>query len=538
MKNLALSKYFGQISLLLIVFLISCQEFVVEQLAEEEPVVFQDNIFGDYVPDSYIVILNPSQVNFRISDKYEDAQLAIRSESMKVLNQYHVPIENLKKVYSRTFQGFAAKLSSEELSALAKDKSIQRIVRDKYFYADFQKGKEPGKGKPGGQDPVTDPEPEPEPVEIPWGLDRIDQRGQFLNRSFQTPNAGQGVNIYIMDTGILTTHEEFQGRASLGYDAYGELSEDCNGHGTHVAGTVAGAFYGVAKQANLISVKVLGIPHVDYPCNGAGTLEGVLGGLDWIASNAQAPAIVNMSLGGLNDDLLNDAVNQLVNMGIPVIVSAGNSGDDSCQFSPASASGSFAVGASNMWDQKTSFSSSGPCVDIFAPGEWIQSAFVDSNTATATLHGTSMAAPHVTGVAALILNQNPGFNSQQVYDMLKATSTKHLVENSATKNNHLLFSGLNSDGAGEIDPSWDPTLIHLDAWKEGSGKNVRVTYAWAGIYFYDNVDIYVDGQIIDTVTERNLYQVIVENANRINSKRYKVCNQRTGECSNEVTINF
>ncbi len=529
-----------------LVFVFSCQEINFDQDKLVHDTSFslpnETKIFGDYVPDSYIILLQPAMLNLRQSDSYEGMQEHMRSISTDLLDLYNIRKENIKQVYGRLVQGFAVTLTPDELKKISEDPSVKKIIRDKYYYTS-QRQNPPGRDKNPDPEPEPEPDPEPDPEPSPdklsWGLDRIDQRTSRLNGSYNPPNNAEGVNVYIMDTGILTTHQEFEGRASLGYDAYEEtLKQDCNGHGTHVAGTVAGAFYGVAKKANLISVKVLDIPHPDFPCNGAGTLAGVIGGLEWIASYAVFPAAVNMSLGGLKDDLLNEAVNNISDMGIPVIVAAGNSGEDACRFSPGSASGSFTVGALDYWGKKYNYSSVGPCVDIFAPGDWTPSAWVDSNTATRELSGTSMAAPHVAGVTAMILKQNPNLNSQEVYDFLFATSTKHAVDMSASINNHLLFSNLHSDGAGDIDPTWDPTLIELQIRTDRQGNKFRITYEWAGINYWRQVGIYVDGELIDVVDQRNLYQFWEENGNRLTTRVYKVCNESTGLCSNEVLINY
>jgi subtilisin family serine protease len=543
-------KYF--VLSLLVLFVFSCQEVGFEQekvrVENNFSVLSNDKIFGDYVPDSYIVFLQPEYLSLRLTDNYEETQNLMRAVSSDVLDKNQISRENLKRVYGKVIQGFAANLSPEEVKTLSKDPSVKKVLRDKYYY-NTQRKAPPGRDKDKDPEPDPEPEPEPEPEPNPdpnpnyvrMGLDRIDQRLRPLDDSYTPVNDGDGVNVYIMDTGILTTHIDFQGRASLGYDAYlDEFKQDCNGHGTHVAGIVGGYYSGVAKEVNLISVRVLDIPHEEYPCNGAGTYEAVLGGLDWILYNAQQPAVVNMSLGGMKDAELNAAVNTVVDAGIPVIVAAGNSGDDACQWSPSSATRAYAVGAIESYtDTKALFSSTGPCVDIFAPGEWVYSAFVGSNTDFRSMSGTSMAAPHVAGVAAKILFENPQFNPQQVYDKLTETSTKHRVQHSATRNNHLLFSGLHAEGAGEINPDWNPGLIHMGIFHgRRSGNTHLIQPVWGGINYWDQVGIYRDGQLIAVTSQTNQYYYFEERANRLTSYTYKVCNERTGDCSNEVVINF
>jgi len=267
-----------------------------------------------------------------------------------------------------------------------------------------------------------------------WGLDRIDQRTLPLNNSYSYTNTGAGVRAYIIDTGIRITHNEFGGRATWGAKFAGGPPDDCNGHGTHVAGTVGGSTYGVAKGVSLVAVKVLN-------CAGSGTTTGVVSGIDWVKANAVKPAVANMSLGGGISSAIDNAVNSAVTSGVTFAVAAGNSNANACNYSPARAGAAITVGATTSTDARASYSNFGTCLDIFAPGSSITSAWKSSNTATNTISGTSMASPHVAGVAALYLQGNPGASPATVVGALVGNATSGAVSNAgAGSPNKLLFT--------------------------------------------------------------------------------------------------
>ncbi|XP_071789112.1 aqualysin-1-like [Asterias amurensis] len=257
-----------------------------------------------------------------------------------------------------------------------------------------------------------------------WGLDRIDQDDLPLDDSFSPPGDGAGVNVYVLDTGIHYTHEEFEGRAHYGYDVIGDGLEgrDCRGHGTHCAGTIGGKTYGVAKKVTLWSVRVLN-------CRGSGVRSGTIEGMNWVIGNATGPSVVSMSLGGSASMLSNNAVSKLYNAGITVVVSAGNDNYQSCWKSPASAPKAITVGSTTDTDARSYFSNYGSCVDIFAPGSSIKSASIESNTATSTKSGTSMACPHVSGAAAIELGMNPSLSPSEVADTLTEKALVNKVVN-------------------------------------------------------------------------------------------------------------
>ncbi|GLZ30142.1 serine protease [Lentzea sp. NBRC 105346] len=251
-----------------------------------------------------------------------------------------------------------------------------------------------------------------------WGLDRIDQRALPLDGSYTYGMTASTVTAYILDTGIRTSHTQFGGRASVGFDAVGDgyNGQDCHGHGTHVAGTVGGTTYGVAKQVRLVAVRVLN-------CQGSGTSDQIVNGINWVTQNAVKPAVVNMSLGGGVNSTIDQAVRNSVASGITYAVAAGNSNTDACTSSPARVAEAITVGATDKTDVRASFSNYGSCLDLYAPGVSITSSTFTSDTSTGLMSGTSMASPHVAGAAALYLAANPAATPQQVRDALVAATT-------------------------------------------------------------------------------------------------------------------
>jgi subtilisin family serine protease len=270
------------------------------------------------------------------------------------------------------------------------------------------------------------------------------------------------VRAYVIDTGIRATHAEFTGRMLAGYSAIadGRGTDDCNGHGTHVAGTVGGTTWGVAKQSNLVPVRVL-------DCNGSGTLSGVIAGIDWVAGQSHRPAVVNMSLGASASAMLDSTVAKLGSMGITPVVAAGNSSDDACKYSPAREPSAITVAATNSSDQRASFSNFGSCVDLFAPGASIQSAWITSNTASSSLSGTSMAAPHVAGHVAQILQAKPNLTTAEVTQQLLANTTLNIVKSAGTGSPNRLLYGMLPIETVEPAPTPEPTPDPSDGGSDG-----------------------------------------------------------------------
>ncbi|MFG1991700.1 S8 family serine peptidase [Actinoplanes sp. NPDC048988] len=268
-----------------------------------------------------------------------------------------------------------------------------------------------------------------------WNLDRIDQRPVKLSKSFTPTDDGSAVHAYVIDTGIRITHAEFAGgRATYGYDAVdGDgFAADCNGHGTHVAGTIGGTRFGVAKRVRLVAVRVL-------DCAGEGSLSQVIAGVNWVTANAVKPAVANMSMGGAFSPALEASIQKSINAGVTYVVAAGNEDANATNTSPAGLPAAITVGATDGRDRRAGFSNFGASLDLFAPGVGIRSAYAWSNSASAVMDGTSMASPHVAGAAALALDANPGMSPAQVRNYLVTYSTKNKVKDAHGSPNRLLF---------------------------------------------------------------------------------------------------
>jgi subtilisin family serine protease len=344
------------------------------------------------IPDHYIVKLKSDASR----DSLGTADYVVQQADRLQMN-YGITI---LQQYTHVFPGFAIKAKDDQLEALLQDPDVERVEVNKVIRINATQ------------------------ASATWGIDRVDSR-TGLDRIYNYSSTGQGVHAYIIDTGLRTTHNEFKGRVGKGFSSIndGRGENDCHGHGTHVAGSVGGTSYGVAKDVTVHGVRVLG-------CDGSGSDAGVIAGIDWVAKNAIKPAVANMSLGGDKSESLDEAVQKAVKSGVVFVVAAGNENQNACNVSPANVPEAITVGATTRTDARASYSNFGRCLDIFAPGSSITSAWRTSDSATSTISGTSMASP---------LEENPDATPAAIDTLLKKNATANIVKSPGTASPNLFL---------------------------------------------------------------------------------------------------
>ncbi|ALG12088.1 S8 family peptidase [Kibdelosporangium phytohabitans] len=343
---------------------------------------------------------------------------AIDGSYVVVLKGQH-PVHDLAARYSGTvvhtfshvFNGFSVRMTERDARRAAADPAVSYVQQNQRIRVSDEQRNPPS-----------------------WGLDRVDQRRLPMDDVYRYPGTASNVTVYIVDTGVRISHRDFGGRAVWGTNTVDNQNVDCHGHGTHVAGTVGGLDHGVAKSVRLVSAKV-------FDCDGNGTSEQLAKALDWVVANhVSGPAVANMSLGGpAPDRVIEDAVRRVIADGVVAVVAAGNDSDDACRHSPSRVREALTVGSIGGSDYRSYFSNYGSCVDLFAPGESITSAYNGSDTDWGDLSGTSMATPHVAGAAALLLSRNPALTPAQVATTLLNDSTKNVVVDPRGSPNRLLL---------------------------------------------------------------------------------------------------
>lgn len=403
---------------------------------------------GSIIPGQFVVTLDPNVV----------------PEEVLRDHQLHVQF-----IYRAALNGFAGKISDVAQSNLLDDRRVLRIEQDRVVTANASQ------------------------LYATWGLDRIDQRVPELDLIYSYNYTGNTVTAYVLDTGIRYEHQEFLGRVSLGFDAYGGDGSDCNGHGTHVAGTIGGTTYGVAKQVRLVSVRVL-------DCTGNGSTSSVLAGIDWVRQNRQLPAVANLSLGGAVSSTLDTGVSNMIAAGVATAVAAGDDNSDACNSSPARVASAMTVGATDATDVRAALSNWGPCLDWFAPGMSITSANYVDSTGSIVYSGTSMAAAHAAGAAALYLQQYPAATPAEVHTAFYNSASRSIVTSANSNNNHLLFVSL-SFVAPPPPPTVDtsaPTVV-ITAPAQGSKvarrQSTTITTAASDNVKVTQVEVRVNGNI-------------------------------------------
>jgi len=445
------------------------------------------------IKDQYIILLKKAEINNLLAKQSSsDRKVIVNS----VANQIATSVSGkILMQYSNAIDGLVLNMKASEIETLRKDPLVLMIEQDQIMSIAATQ------------------------TNATWGLDRIDQANLPLDSNYTYELDGSGVNVYIIDTGVLISHADFGGRAFSGWDFIDNDADatDCNGHGTHVAGTVGSSTWGVAKNVTITAIRVL-------DCRGSGTSSGVIAGIDWVTANAVMPAVANMSLGGGNSPMLDAAVNNAINSGITFAVAAGNSNINACSGSPNKVPAAITVASSTLFDTRSSFSNWGSCVDIFAPGSDITSTW--SNGGTNTISGTSMASPHVAGAIALYLQAYPSATPAEVDSSLSGFATTNKISNTNGAPNLLL--NVEFDAGSEIEPPPPPPpteTIKFEISDESLVKFHRLT---------------LTGLDVSTIYQCNVYStdlVPTTASAELNATTSDVPDTTAPVCSNDPVVN-
>lgn len=508
---------FSKIFLKVLVCLLLFYSCSMDNLEEEEPqemnLVAENSSKSDVIKDQYIILLSKKPGN------QDNRALEVLGSLINEVRS--MPGAKMKGTYKHTLTGFTAKLTPAQAERFRKDSRILSITPDRYIE-------------------LEDAEITTAAVvqEYPaWGLDRVDQRDLILDRAYSYTATGNGVNAYIIDSGIRYSHNEFGGRAVLGVDLVRlypdeeydiddpeiEDGGDCSGHGTHVAGTIGGNKYGVAKAVNLISVRV-------FSCRGITSYSRIIQGVEWITENAVKPATVNMSLGGAAYDLLDLAIENSIATGINYALAAGNGNTDACSSSPARTPSALTVGASMIDNNRAGFSNYGECLDLYAPGYEVTSASHVDDTSITQKNGTSMAAPHVAGLTALYLERNPEATPAQVHTAIVENTTKNAISNVPSGTSSLMHSLWEKV---DFTPPAPPNLmLKVYGFKEKNTNTIYLVWQPTEDPF---VHIYKNGSYLDQPHNTGEYKLQTSGKN---NDVFQVCEINYSNCSAEVAPDY
>ena len=492
----------------------SCsRDILEEELIQEIDLVTNISNDSRIIKDQYVVLLSKKPGN-------RDTR-AMENLGTLVKEVRTMPGARMKGIYRHALTGFSAKLTPAQVEKFRKDPRILSITPDRIIELENVE--------------VT---PAVTVQEYPtWGLDRLDQREQKLDRAYSYTATGNGVNVYIMDSGIRYSHDEFEGRASLGvdlvllypeeeYDVNDpdlEPGNDCNGHGTHVAGTVGGNLYGVAKEVNLVSVRV-------FSCRGFTSYSRIIQGVEWITENAVKPAVVNMSIGGPAYEPLDTAIENSIITGINYAIAAGNGNSYACGYSPARTPSALTIGASMINNERAGFSNFGDCLDIYAPGYQITSASHLDDISVRQASGTSMAAPHIAGLAALYLEKYPEITPEVLHAEIIKNSTPNAITNVPSGTTSLAHS------------LWDPVVFTAPAppnfnlkafgFKEKNDNTIHLTWEPTEDPY---IEVYRNGSYFARWYNNGRYKLTTKGKS---NDVFHICEINYDNCSARVTANF